>query len=902
MRGARPQIIGGVNPSDYIELDRQFRELGENVQPERVALDSYTRILLGRDAGLSWGDLLKRQLVVVLGEPGSGKTYEFRHKCEQVRADGEHAFFVRLDALTEESFEGALGPDRYAEFKEWQKTHDPATFFLDSVDEAKFRKTGDFYRGLDKFCEALGTECLKQARILFSSRISEWQPHGDRSEVLSRFPQPPPPRHAGDVPGGQKDEPILVVHINPLDKERVDRYAKARGISNPNAFIDALDHQHLWEFARRPADVVDLFDYWQDHGQFGSLTEMIEYSITSKLRPSQRDRDDPLSEQEARDGAEVLGAATVLCRRLNFKVPDEAFSCIDAIDANRCLPEDWPLNKRQTLLTRPIFDSASYGKIRFHTRRVAEYLAAAWLTQRMNEGCPVTELEVLLFDCGGNRRVMRQAMAPVTAWLCCGGQRWNEDLQGWVLESNPLIHLQYGDPSGLPLEYRRRILNALVQMSEGRTWLRIDSSPESLGRLAATDLSDDLSQIIRSHEVALNVRKELIQMVRFGRLRNCLSTLLDLMGSADEPEILKRYVAAAIRDMGDEASRHRLGEIVNGWSKIPHGLCATVCEALYPGVLDGHGLIDLIQKAGSMPPTDNYVSFSLRSHLESAMRQEDAELILAGLLILQRVSGFSWSLEVVPAVLLALLQKGNLTPSEIEIAAEALQVIAHHVDQGTLHDDKLAILDQATAHHPAVRRRYLWLSVQQWRQQNSNEPASWIAFPAYYAILHPNVDDLVWLSDDILHRKNAEDRVLALHLAMETWNQSGRKWRGRQEIRRATGHDAKLLAVFRRLSAAGRWLSVKRPWYRHVQRKIGQKWWWKHKLELVKEQWIWLRGEWTLLRNLQVLRSGQRCDWLQRLLREASGVARDDKWEVQSCVLPQTELDIPRLRVSEYGG
>ena len=371
-------------------------------------------------------------------------------------------------------------------------------------------------------------------------------------------------------------------------------------------------------------------------------------------------------------------------------------------------------------------------------------------------------------------------------------------------------------------------------------------------------------------------------MVRFGRLRNCLSTLLDLMGSADEPEILKRYVAAAIRDMGDEASRHRLGEIVNGWSKIPHGLCATVCEALYPGVLDGHGLIDLIQKAGSMPPTDNYVSFSLRSHLESAMRQEDAELILAGLLILQRVSGFSWSLEVVPAVLLALLQKGNLTPSEIETAAEALQVIAHHVDQGTLHDDKLAILDQATAHHPAVRRRYLWLSVQQWRQQNSNEPASWIAFPAYYAILHPNVDDLVWLSDDILHRKNAEDRVLALHLAMETWHQSGRKWRGRQEIRRATGHDAKLLAVFRRLSAAGRWLSVKRPWYRHVQRKIGQKWWWKHKLELVKEQWIWLRGEWTLLRNLQVLRSGQRCDWLQRLLREASGVARDDKWEVQS--------------------
>ena len=259
-------------------------------------------------------------------------------------------------------------------------------FFLDSVDEAKFRRTNDFYRSLKRFRDALGSECLNRVTVLFSSRISEWQPHGDKSEVLTRFARPASPSQATNAPGAQRDEPILVVQIDPLDKERVDRYTRSRGTANHKAFVEALDHEHLWEFARRPADVVDLLDYWQTHGQFGSLIEMMDHSIASKLRASQRDRDDPLSEQEGRDGAEILGAATVLCRRFDFKVPDDAFSCPDAIDTNQCLPGDWPPSKRQALLTRPIFDGASYGRIRFHTRRAAEYLAAAWLTRRMNDG------------------------------------------------------------------------------------------------------------------------------------------------------------------------------------------------------------------------------------------------------------------------------------------------------------------------------------------------------------------------------------------------------------------------------------------------------------------------------------------------------------------------------------
>jgi len=881
MGEAEHKAVGGVNLTDYIELDRQFRELEENVQPEQIALDSYTTALFGRDSSLSWNDLLKRRLIVLLGEPGSGKTYEFRHKCEQLRHSGEFAFFIPLDSLIGGTLEAVLGHELYCNFNAWKEGDANATFLLDSVDEAKFRKTSDFYRSLDIFRNALGSECLRRSTILLSSRVSEWQPHRDRSEVLSRFPQASLPGDTEGVPNSQKDDPILVVQMIPLDRDRVHCYVSARKISNPEAFIEELDQQYLWEFVRRPVDVVDILNYWQGHDKFGSLTEMIEYSIVSNLRASQRDRNDPLSEQEARDGAEILGAATVLCRRFNFKVPDEIFSCSEVLDTNLCLPETWPLNKQQAMLIRPIFDSSSYGRIRFHTRRVAEYLTAAWFTRRMNEGCPITELEVLLFDCEGEQRIMRLAMKPIIAWLCSGSERWNEDVRNWVLQSNPGVHFQYGDPSSLPLDYKRQIIQALVRMSEGRKWLLLNSSNEALCRLADPGFSDDLCRII-SDESVEDLRKEMIQLVRFGRLIGCLQTILDVVESPNEPDRLKQYAVAAIRDMGDEPSRQRLARIINEWDDISHGLCAVVCEALYPRILDGQDLISLLRKARSTMPEDHGLVYSLKSLLGSVMKPEDNTTILDGLLGLVESPGCSWALEVMPTVLLSLTRKSNLIPGEVEIAIKSLQLVAHHNFNGALHDEKLEDLDQATIQQPFIRRRYLWRSVEAHRKQNGNEPTSWMIFPAYFQILHPSEIDLDWLVDDIEYREDPRDRVFALRLAMDIWHQSGGRRRDRLTIRKSLGRDASLLTLYKQLSQGGRLLSFKRLRYKYIDRALGNRSWRKMKLRIVKKRWDWIRSEWILLWNIRSLRSGERSNWLFCLCREIRDTASRNTLGVQS--------------------
>ena len=127
--------------------------------------------------------------------------------------------------------------------------------------------------------------------------------------------------------------------------------------------------------------------------RLGSLTEIIELDVTTKLKETvERLAGFPLSESRAREGAEALAVATVLCKRQQFKVPDDTFVAPDALDAASCLPDDWRPSEVAALLSRPLFDSATYGQIRFHHRRVSEYLAAQWIRRRMADGCPMRAL------------------------------------------------------------------------------------------------------------------------------------------------------------------------------------------------------------------------------------------------------------------------------------------------------------------------------------------------------------------------------------------------------------------------------------------------------------------------------------------------------------------------------
>jgi hypothetical protein len=363
-------------PAAFVNLDRRFRVLEPGERPEESAYSSYIASLTS--PGLSWEDILKHRLVVVLGEAGSGKTWEFRERARLLAAEGHCGFYIQLDRLVLEPLDRVLGPEEVRRFRAWLRGNEQATFLLDSVDEAKFRKVSDFLTALDRFAEAVQGAALRRLRLLVSSRISEWRPYGDVNELLGRFPFPPEKRSQAREPTASDDHPdeqrLLIVHLNPLDNERVERLIRETGVAAPEAFLRALDDHHAWEFARRPIDVIDLLGYWSEHHRLGSLVELLEYDVNRKLRETDaRAPQDPLCESRAREGAEALAAATMFCRRFSICVRDDADpSKGDSLDAGACLPSDWTFAECRALLVRPLFDSAAFGRIRLvplHTSR-----------------------------------------------------------------------------------------------------------------------------------------------------------------------------------------------------------------------------------------------------------------------------------------------------------------------------------------------------------------------------------------------------------------------------------------------------------------------------------------------------------------------------------------------------
>ncbi|MFZ2632646.1 MAG: hypothetical protein WA081_16640 [Desulfosalsimonadaceae bacterium] len=880
----------------FVELDRRFRKLNPLENPEEAALESYTASLLGRESGLGWEELLERPLVVVLGEPGSGKTWEFRERFRILRSRGENAFLIPLDRLISEPLTEILSPEENNIFRVWLRSGEKATFFLDSVDEAKHKQTSDFLVTLDRFRNAIGSSNLMRLHLLVSSRISEWRPQSDEHELIARFPLPPPPISKKKVPDSdtdnsdeksEKQERILVVQIEPLNRTRVERFTRELNIVDPSAFVQALDKKHAWPFARRPIDVIDLLNYWNDHHKLGSLKDLIEHDLNQKLKEP-REKQDLLTPEKARQGAEILGAAVAFCRNFNFRVPDDShLTKAVAIDSSACLPADWLPNERHMLLNRPLFDSASYGRIRFHHRRSAEYLAAQWLANRMKEGCPTSILEDLLFTRIRNQDVIRPSLSPVTAWLCAGKARWREDIRNCVLKAAPWIHLQHGDPSQLSIGYRRSLLNALVQRYEGRDRVWLDTEHESLSRLADPGLADDITLIIHNRNVSTDLRCEMLRLVQHGRLAACLDGVLNLVADESETDVVKIYAVKALYDAGETPHLLQLWEIIKRFSLISTRLCAHCCEALYPNIIDAEGLADLLRKSEAVPCNAVDLPYYLRHHLEEVVTP-----MISGPLLIQLVAlleqkplikkngeeiplsaNFYWLGKVIPFVLKVLLEKFSMTDAENGATVSSLWLLGIlHRNMLVQESDINSDLNALTGNHLAIRRRFFWKLVEEWKGKKKKDETK-LTYPillfSQFDVLKPMPGDLEWAIDDIKTRKDEENRVIALRMAIGLWYIAGGGWKDRQRIRRATVNEAALLKEFKKLAEYGPLVSIKRIWYRHIKYKLAEKWWWEHRFYSARRRYWELQLQWAYIRHIRLLKNGTATAWLSNLAREA---------------------------------
>ena len=776
----------------FVELNRRFlnvEDISENNDSEMMY---YWRRTRGIDDRPSWDDLIKSKLVVILGEPGSGKTKEFENQFT-IRKKDSSSFYLPLNQLIDSKLEDVFSVDDLIRFNDWQNSPKEAWFFLDSVDEAKFRSQDDFARAIDNFSRGIKKEKWNAIHVLLSSRISEWRKYEDRKQLLKSFYQIWETRkidHSNNTTNftqqdqlnsdqvisnelnNEKDEEknFKVVQILPLDKEQVFTFATNVGLKNPGDFIRAVEERDALEFVKRPLDAIDIFNYWDTHGELVALKKMIEFSLQKQLTETHsRQRNDILDIEKARSGAECLAAASQLTGILNFIIPDDPQTHEkEYINADECLPDDWLPKQRDRLLDRRIFTIAFYGLIKFHHRRFQEYLAASWLSKRIDNGQQYYKIENMLFVESNGKIIIPNNYKPIVAWLATENKIWSGRLRNKILESSPELFLNNGDVESLPKEYKLQLLKKILEKysERGRSYLRPDNV--SLKRLSDQHLEQFISIKILDNEVPEDLRILLISIVRYGKLQSCQAALLDLIKSPNESDDLKSYAAMAIRDIHEESILIQLYEIIKDWDYIEPFVCGIFCEALYPQVIDGKKLIRLLRKTKDVLDETLGLPYYLEKHLEVVLDHSLSILLLKELLVIIKEEPllpiqdkqslvsekYYWIGELIPIILRKLSDTENFNEKDITLVAEAIFILQYLWNAGKLHSIYTQDWQELKITNAIIKRAYFWYDFERRNPAIIDLSTSEKFVYDRGLLIQLTKEDIKWLAEDILSMQN----------------------------------------------------------------------------------------------------------------------------------------------------
>lgn len=510
-----------------LDLHRTFFDLPADQNTQLETTEFLAHFISGRKVD-DWPTLLESDRILIVSEAGMGKTHECRQQQEQLWSDGHSSFFLELSTITANSADWPLSPEERQRLEGWRTAQtERAFFFLDSIDELKLTRRS-FTSTLKQFAAAISGN-LDRACIVLTTRPTPL----DLELVRKVLPLPPakevfvPEEHFANVAMSVKKATVeksrpewRFVALSPLDEQQMRLLANQARVDDIEALMTAVGQQNAHDFAKRPLDFLELCGDWNEHGRIREHRDQVDNSIFIKLRPRQDRRESAeLAPDKAREGAARLALASVLSRRWTIwhSTDGDRSRGEPVLDPAKVLV-NWPANVVTTLLERPLFGFATYGRVRFHNRSVTEFLAAERLLFLVSQGLPIRTLTRLLFaTTPEGPRVVKPSLRPVAAWLAPHLPPVCQEL----LEHDPSILLRYGDPGSLDASLRIRALERYVEMYGSGGWRGLNIPRLQVERLATRDLDHVVERLWDRAIENPEVRQTLLGLIGAGQMARC---------------------------------------------------------------------------------------------------------------------------------------------------------------------------------------------------------------------------------------------------------------------------------------------------------------------------------------------------------------------------------------------
>jgi len=802
----------------FVELNRTFHELSLNTgESDEMDFGHFFHV----ERSLSWTDLIQEYRVVILSEAGSGKTEEIRNIAQKLRGESKAAFFLRLEHIPN-NFEDAFEAGNFKQFNAWLESGEEGWLFLDSVDEARLRSPKDFELAIRKLGSRISM-AKERARIVITGRAHAWRPKTDLALCMQHLPfslkktapasdgqtdESEPPENVNTVQQDKReDSPFKLVALDDLSLDQIEKFVHARGVTDTAAFLNAVERADAQSFTARPQDLEELTEFWVDQGRIGSRLELMRNSIARRLTERDQDRADtrPLSMDDARHGARLLAAATTLGQEPTIRVPDGADNS-KGIAVRDVLP-GWDDNKQAALLSRPIFDEAIYGTVRFHHRSVREYLTAEWLAELLRRETSRRKIEALFFRNQYGLDVIVPTLRPVLPWLAILDDKVRERLR----KIAPEVVFEGGDPSQLPLDTRRTILHEVCEQMASGTSSRSVADYDAVQRFANTDLTHDIRSLIEKYDANDELKGFLLRMIWLGELRDALPEAKTAALSASLSTYTRIAAFRAVKAVGSEKdceeirraflgeapelNRDWLAELIQESTPSPDMIAWLLTALAKSGEKERFSADRLTEAVGKFAQaTDLVLLPKLVSGLNNLLNQPP---------VIERrycevSQKFGWLLKAAAQSVERLIRERH--PAALEPAAlSVLRKFRTAKDYGTddLHDEKICVA-ALVPEWPELNRALFWYDIEESRagldkKRGERLDEFWRAsvFGAFWRF---DGNDFDYVADQIAGQTVGDNRLVALSLAFRLYVDNGRPRKWREKLKALVAPDSELSA------------------------------------------------------------------------------------------------------------
>ena len=394
-----------------------------------------------------------KSAVVVLGEPGMGKTTCF----EQAAKEERNAVYLPIRTLLRKSdlsqFSGK-------------------TLYLDGFDE---QRTGNENgnKVLDEIIKCL--ENLNKPKFRLSCRTMDWYGELDRSNLCD----------------ASATSNVLVLRLESLSQEQVQCIVEAQNIDGKE-FSKKARQSGIADWVNNPQhlnyilNVINKGEAWpttrKELFERSCRKLVVEHNQTHQKQANQPPVPDQL----------ILAAGLLCVIIIRANLAGVALNGSDTED-------EFPALSTFSEAKLPLLDAArtklfcnpSHEKAAYHHRTMAEFLAACFLVDRIKNGLPAERVRCLLTTQSGQ---VSSNLRGLHAWVTtlCPDQHIS-----LFIRTDPMGLILYGDPASISSRRKIELLEALSVLAVKDPWFR-NGHQEShhLGRLSDPSLKDHCEKIL----------------------------------------------------------------------------------------------------------------------------------------------------------------------------------------------------------------------------------------------------------------------------------------------------------------------------------------------------------------------------------------------------------------------